>query len=488
MALLRQRGGGLLATGPDAVRANAMREQQRLLGAARAPSVISAPRPILEENPLNSLGQGLGQLGKSLGDMALNRRTQAARQRELEAQQALKAAGNDVNALTSIAASFPDTKVGQQASRLATNAFTRKQAADALTQKQLDRDLLIKRQRQEAAQNLIENRIALMGAETDRLKAQGDSQSFEIDKKPLEVLAQFASRPFDSLTQKEQMVVRMAQESAARPRQSGFSADGRPLFTQSIDPKSLLLPGQQNYQPSQVGQPPATPGQGAAAPAQQVPAPNGPDVPPQKISDLTRPQAKNTNVPEAVRKETVDLTDHINKIENSIEDINTLIKLNPQVPVGKFEPAVRDFGTFFGISDEKTDRMMQYDNLLMTYAISQLKTLFGSQLSDGERKAFEDLQGLSAKPVGVRDKILRRSLRVLQQSLNQRKTRLGDLQQGRGLARVAPSSLMTMKPADIRKLSQTKALELGRSVPFGNLSNDQAKALRDALRGANNGG
>ncbi len=78
MALLRQRGGGLLATGPDAVRANAMREQQRLLGAARAPSVISAPRPILEENPLNSLGQGLSEIGSFLGDMSARKKREDA--------------------------------------------------------------------------------------------------------------------------------------------------------------------------------------------------------------------------------------------------------------------------------------------------------------------------------------------------------------------------------------------------------------------------
>ena len=56
MALLRTRGGGLLATGPDAVRANAMRQQQRLLGAARSPNVIRAPMTVInEENPLNQI-------------------------------------------------------------------------------------------------------------------------------------------------------------------------------------------------------------------------------------------------------------------------------------------------------------------------------------------------------------------------------------------------------------------------------------------------
>lgn len=79
MALLRQRGGGLLATGPDAVRANAMREQQRLLGAARAPTVIRAPTQIIqEENPLNSLGQGLEKIGGFLGDMSARKKREDA--------------------------------------------------------------------------------------------------------------------------------------------------------------------------------------------------------------------------------------------------------------------------------------------------------------------------------------------------------------------------------------------------------------------------
>ena len=81
MALLRTRGGGLLATGPDAVRANAMRQQQRLLGAARSPNVIRAPMTVInEENPLNQIGPGLEKIGGFLGDMAADRRRQAALQ------------------------------------------------------------------------------------------------------------------------------------------------------------------------------------------------------------------------------------------------------------------------------------------------------------------------------------------------------------------------------------------------------------------------
>ena len=130
MALLRTRGGGLLATGPDAVRANAMRQQQQLLGAARAPSVIRAPtNVIMEENPLNTLGPGLGSLGKSLGQMALQSREQQARE-------ALSAAGNDVSKIPQVAAAFPSTAAGKQAAQRAQQQRSI-MAADARQQRSL---------------------------------------------------------------------------------------------------------------------------------------------------------------------------------------------------------------------------------------------------------------------------------------------------------------------------------------------------------------
>lgn len=109
MALLRQRGGGLLATGPDAVRANAMREQQRLLGAARAPTVIRAPTQVIqEENPLNSLGQGLQQFGQSLTDR---------RQQQLKNQLAQQKMASD----QMLASSLADSRTAQAASMVEQN-------------------------------------------------------------------------------------------------------------------------------------------------------------------------------------------------------------------------------------------------------------------------------------------------------------------------------------------------------------------------------
>ena len=97
MALLRTRGGGLLATGPDAVRANAMRQQQSLLKAARAPNVMRAPTTVIqEENPLNNLGAGLALFGKTLA---------AQKQKQIENQMARERAQREGALANSLIAS-----------------------------------------------------------------------------------------------------------------------------------------------------------------------------------------------------------------------------------------------------------------------------------------------------------------------------------------------------------------------------------------------
>tara|TARA_B100000989_G_scaffold294917_1_gene274905 strand:- start:2650 stop:3822 length:1173 start_codon:yes stop_codon:yes gene_type:complete len=158
MALLRTRGGGLLATGPDAIRANAMRQQQQLLGAARAPSVIRAPtNVIMEENPLNTLGPGLGSLGKSLGQMALQSREQQARE-------AAQAAGNNPEALMAVQRQFPNTAAGKTAGTLAARLTGDKLRRDrfAFEKERSDADLTLRRESAAAAaaQRAIENRRA----------------------------------------------------------------------------------------------------------------------------------------------------------------------------------------------------------------------------------------------------------------------------------------------------------------------------------------
>ena len=96
MSLLNRRAG-LLAAGPNAVRANAMRQQEALLGRARAPSVIGAPTSVItEENPLNEFGKGMTLFAKTLD---------ARRQRQLENQLARQKMAREQMLASSLVAS-----------------------------------------------------------------------------------------------------------------------------------------------------------------------------------------------------------------------------------------------------------------------------------------------------------------------------------------------------------------------------------------------
>ena len=157
MALLRTQGGGLLATGPEAVRANFLRQQDALLKGAAAPSVIRAPQQVItEENPFN-IGQGLASLGKSLGQMAVM-------DRERQARAAAQAAGNNPAALMAVQRQFPNTAAGKTAGTLAARLTGDKLRRDRLAfeKERAETDFTLRREgaAATAAQRATENKLA----------------------------------------------------------------------------------------------------------------------------------------------------------------------------------------------------------------------------------------------------------------------------------------------------------------------------------------
>ncbi len=275
MALLRQRGGGLLATGPDAVRANAMREQQRLLGAARAPSVIRAPtNVIMEENPLNTLGSGLGSLGKSLGQMALQSREQQARE-------AFSAAGDDVSKIAQVAAAFPSTAAGKQAAQraqqqrsiMAVDARQEKTLTAQANQAALDRNLKIiegrltregqmalarfnASQRTERDMMLYENRIKELREQArlarEKIELEADIKSGEGFGRPgSEKYEKFALKLKQNFDKGKEIQKYREVEASVRTIERGIAVkslagDVNLVFAiaQAFDPGSVVRPGE----------------------------------------------------------------------------------------------------------------------------------------------------------------------------------------------------------------------------------------------------
>lgn len=471
MALLRTRGGGLLATGPDAVRANAMRQQQMALQAAAAPRVISAPRPILEENPLNTIGTGLASLGKSLTATAGLRREQAARQ-------ALQAAGNDMNRLMEVARRFPATNAGKAAGLQVKNAFDMR-----ATTAQLNIDLL---RAQAAAQ------------------AAGQPKKFDAAS----FLSGVGGKNFNTLSPAQQYQVGLAQSLLAQPRPTGeFDAlTNKPIMAPGVPFNVTRLPGQGDQTAPQVppgaaapvgpvqttplppltgassSVPTAPAEQAPATPALATPAPARPGTP-RDISD----QQPVASVDPTIVKQVDDLIATKAKAESELEQLMRAVELNNVIPEGAFA-RILDKVAGVGAPVAQARQVREFNNIVLSQAIQNLKELFGGQLSEGEREAFLDLQALANQPKEVRARILKKVTTALRRVINQSQTRIEDLQAGRVMPREAPTSLMTMSPDEIMQAPIRELSEMAGKTRLGTLSQAQQQALRarmERARGAN---
>lgn len=468
MALLRTRGGGLLATGPDAVRANAMRQQQMALQAAAPPRVISAPRPILEENPLNTIGTGLASLGKSLTATAGLRREQAARQ-------ALEAAGNDMNRLMEVARRFPATNAGKAAGLQVKNAFDMRATTTQL--------------------------------EIDAFRAQAAAQAAGQPKKfdAASILSGFGGKNFNTLSPAQQYQVGLAQSLLAQPRPTGeFDAlTNKPIMAPGVPFNVTRLPGQGDQTAPQVppgaaapvspvqttplppptgassSVPTAPAEQAPATPALATPAPARPGTPPPDISD----QQPVASVDPTIVKQVDDLIATKAKAESELEQLMRAVELNNVIPEGAFA-RILDKVAGVGAPVAQARQVREFNNIVLSQAIQNLKELFGGQLSEGEREAFLDLQALANQPKEVRARILKKVTTALRRVINQSQTRIEDLQAGRVMPREAPTALITMSPDEIMQAPIQELLNMAGETRLRALSEAQRRALRTRMERA----
>lgn len=72
----------------------------------------------------------------------------------------------------------------------------------------------------------------------------------------------------------------------------------------------------------------------------------------------------------------------------------------------------------------------ELDNLVGTTALSQLKTIFGGNPTEGERKILLELQGSSAKPDAVRQKIYDTAIQMAERRLELKRQQARELREG----------------------------------------------------------
>jgi hypothetical protein len=427
-----------------------MRQRQAALQAASAPRVISAPRPIIEENPFNTIGTGLASLGKSLSETAGIRREQAARQ-------ALGAAGNDINQLMEVARRFPATNAGKAAGLQVKNTFDMRATT---TQLEID--------------SLRAGAAATAASQPKKFDAASE-------------LAKFGGKDFNTLTPGEQYRANLAQSLLAQPRATGVidQMTGKPIMAPGVPLNVTRLPGQGDQSATQV---PA----GAAAPVAQVetvplPPPTGasssvstaPATPEPLTPDISAKQPVGF-VSTDIKKEVSNLLGAKAKAEAELKELERAVELNKTIPEGTFA-TIMDKAAAVGLPVAQAKQVRQFNNIVLRQAIQNLKKTFGGQLSDGERKAFLDLQALASQPREVRARILATVTGALRRVINQSQTRVADLQQGRNMPREAPPSLITMTPDTIAQLPVEDLLRLFGEAKPNQLSQAQRQAIRARL-------
>lgn len=168
------------------------------------------------------------------------------------------------------------------------------------------------------------------------------------------------------------------------------------------------------------------------------------------------------------KKAILEADDMVGSNRSAIQAIDEASRLNPKANSGWFAGARAAIGANlpdslvpdFVSSPESSAATIDFDNAVVGQALSSLKSIFGGNPTEGERKILLDLQGSSGKPQAVRAEILARARRaaVSRMSLNEQRAqelRGGDFYKPGGGA--AAANPMTFNSAAGDPLSEARA-------------------------------
>lgn len=120
--------------------------------------------------------------------------------------------------------------------------------------------------------------------------------------------------------------------------------------------------------------------------------------------------------------------DQVLSAEGIMPLLERALQLNPNIYEG-FGADKRAWLTG-NLGSEAGQQTMEFDNIIGNQALQSLKTTFGGNPTEGERKILLDLQGLSTKPAAVRKGILERAQALVAKRLNMYRDRASELRGG----------------------------------------------------------
>jgi hypothetical protein len=116
--------------------------------------------------------------------------------------------------------------------------------------------------------------------------------------------------------------------------------------------------------------------------------------------------------------------------EQAIRDFSRALELNPTAYSGALATTRQGIGSATGSSDPAYLATEEFSNLTTQNALNALKTTFGSNPTEGERKILLEVQGSIGKPPAVRERILRRAMGVAQRVVERNKAMIPKIQGG----------------------------------------------------------
>jgi len=125
----------------------------------------------------------------------------------------------------------------------------------------------------------------------------------------------------------------------------------------------------------------------------------------------------------------------------AIDALKKAKELSPKAMGFKGASAIAGVGSVLG--NKQSQDTVELDNLITSNALTQLKSIFGGNPTEGERKIMLDIQGSSSLPDAVRQKIFDRAIGLAQNRLKFNEQRSTEL---RGGQFYKPQGSMTRAP------------------------------------------
>jgi hypothetical protein len=146
---------------------------------------------------------------------------------------------------------------------------------------------------------------------------------------------------------------------------------------------------------------------------------------------FTFQQEQSTKLTPAELKLKTETEDLVAQTEQAYTNLKRALELNPNTfDTSLVDTAQRKLLEAGGSKDPKVVNTREMENLLEKASLSQLKATFPGAISNDERVALQATQGMSAKSVEERGKIMQSASKALRSVYARNKKRLNEINQG----------------------------------------------------------